>query len=80
MSIKKAMRTMNANLNVEQVQAIGAFAKQNGRTWKQVLRDAWMRGGYCEQNGAYLDACLHSLRNTHGPSWLTRFSLRGVVK
>ena len=62
----------------EQIEALKAFAKHNGRTWKAVLRDIWMAGGYDSERGAYVDAPLMQLRNNEGfgPSWLNRFSLK----
>lgn len=54
-------------LTAEQEQAVVAFAQYAGRTWKQQLRDAWMR--------AAMPGHLHALRNTHGPSWLATYRL-----
>lgn len=57
-----------APLTDEQLAALTRFRKLHGRIWKSVLANAWMTGigrGYCPS--------LHSLRNTHGPSWLADF-------
>ena len=64
----------------EQIQALKDFAKDKGRTWKAVLRDVWMAGGYDSERGGYVDGALMQLRNGEGfgPGWLTRFSLKEV--
>ena len=70
---------MKQTLNPEQVRSVLAFAEANGRNWKHVLRDAWMAGGYDGTTGHYIDGPLQQIRNTCGPSWLTRFSLKGLT-
>lgn len=70
---------MKNTLTTEQTEALVNFAKAKGGNWKQVLRDAWMAGGYDAQSGHYIAGPLQNLRNTLGPSWLTRFSLKGVA-
>ena len=70
---------MKQTLTPEQIEALVRFARVNGRNWKQVLRDAWMAGGYDATTGHYIDGPLQQIRNTFGPSWLTRFSLKGVA-
>ena len=59
-------------LTLEQDQALRAFASKHGRTWKQALREAWMRGS----DGGEL----RQIRNTFGPSWLTTFKLDGGTR
>jgi len=66
---------MKKQPTAEQIEALKKFAAANGRTWKQVLRDAWMKGGYNALNGEYIDGPLQQLRNQFGPSWLVKFSL-----
>jgi len=60
----------------EQMDALRAFARANGRTWKAALRDLWMNGVY---NYAVMgdadSACLQQIRNTFEPTWLCRFRL-----
>ena len=70
---------MKNTLSPEQIECLKRFAAANGRNWKQVLRDAWMAGGYDAASGQYIDGPLQQIRNTFGPSWLTRFSLKGVA-
>lgn len=50
------------DLNTEQREAVLAWARAHGRTWKRALRTAWM----------YSDAgcALQQVRNQYGPSWL----------
>ena len=59
--------TQYSPLTPEQLHALVTFAERNGRTWKAKLSDLWMR--------AAADPILHGLRNTHGPTWLHKFSL-----
>lgn len=54
-------------LTQDQLEALRSYAKQNGRTWKSKLWDDWMTG---RANGE-----LQQIRNTFGPTWLTRFRL-----
>lgn len=64
-------------LQAEELAALRSFAQDYGRRWKSILRDVywynariwrnpddeWSQDGYR----------LHSLRNSHGPSWLDGF-------
>jgi hypothetical protein len=59
--------TQRAPLTADELEAIRAYAKKHGSTWKSKLSDDWMR--------ARAEATLHRLRNTHGPSWLVEFKL-----
>lgn len=54
------------DLNGEQAAAIVAFAMDNGRTWKEALRTAWMNGK--------CSGPLQEIRNAFGPSWLAAFT------
>jgi hypothetical protein len=67
---------MNNTPSPEQIESLKRFAVAHGRSWKQILRDAWMAGGYDATTGQYIDGPLQQIRNTFGPSWLTRFSLK----
>jgi hypothetical protein len=69
----------NNKLTAEQLEALKTFAAVNGRYWKAVLRDCWMAGGYNSETGSYIGGPLQQVRNELGPSWLTRFSLKGVA-
>lgn len=57
----------------EQLHAIVAYAKENGRNWKANLRADWMRAA------ARIDGrpsgLLQQVRNQFGPSWLNTFQL-----
>ena len=70
---------MKQSLTPEQIQALVNFATANGRNWKSILRDAWMAGGYDAKTGQYIDGALQQIRNSFGPTWLTRFSLKAVA-
>ncbi len=54
-------------LMVAQVEALRAYARDHGRSWKTELRAEWMR--------ASAEPLLHGLRNSHGPSWLKGYAL-----
>jgi hypothetical protein len=62
----------------EQIQALVAFARANGRTWKSKLNHAWMTGLYDDYPATDRCDLLQQVRNSFGPSWLVRFSLRKV--
>lgn len=55
----------------DQIEALVEWARLNGRTWVSKLRDAWMDGDYNRFENSHL---LQQVRNTQGPSWLTRHS------
>jgi hypothetical protein len=57
-------------LTDEQALALWRFAKDWGRTWKSQLRDRWEWGG--------TNAVLQGLRNSHGPTWLHRQTLKTI--
>lgn len=61
--------------SVEQLAAVRRFAASQGHTWKQALRDAWMRGYYPVGTQGDDSGYLQQLRNTLGPSWLKTFKL-----
>jgi len=54
-------------LSPEELRAIQAYAARHGRRWKSELRTAWFN--------ASEPGHLQSIRNSHGPTWLTRFRL-----
>lgn len=58
-------------LTPDQLDALREYASANGRTWKSKLHDEWM-------NATSIGA-VYALRNTHGPSWLVRFSLKKAL-
>jgi hypothetical protein len=49
-------------LSAEQLEALVAFAREHGRTWRRILSAMW------EQSEA--PPALQALRNSHGPTWL----------
>jgi hypothetical protein len=51
----------------EEVAHLRAYAKRNGRSWKQALRNDW--------RNAVAPPVLQRLRNTHGPRWLESYKL-----
>lgn len=60
----------------EQLAALRKWARIYGRNWKGLLRDAWMTGNYDGNDD--IAGYLQQVRNTLGPSWLIRFSLKGT--
>jgi hypothetical protein len=62
----------------QQLEALTLFAAANGRNWKSALRTLWENGAYERAVlGGADSAALQQIRNTFGPTWLTRFSLSG---
>lgn len=61
-------------LSPEQLAALRAFADANGARWKSKLYAAWSTGRYRDYAGTEAYGYLQQVRNTFGPSWLTRFS------
>ena len=61
-----------ANLPSDQTAALRAYALRHGRFWKRELLAAWMNGKDADEPEG---AILRHIRNTHGPSLLTRLSL-----
>lgn len=56
--------------------ALRRWAATYGRSWRKDLWHAWQTGNYgCRQDVA---AELQTLRNTMGPSWLYKVSLKEV--
>jgi hypothetical protein len=53
--------------STEQIEALKAYAREHGRTWKSQLLADWER--------ARTVGPLQALRNSHGPSWLVRYRL-----
>ena len=60
-----------ATLTLAQLDALQRFAAYNGRTWKSQLLTDWTNG--------HARGELQTLRNTLGPTWLLRFSLRKAL-
>jgi hypothetical protein len=48
------------------------WSTKHGCTWKSKLREGWMTGDYDGFEGS---SYLQQIRNTFGPSWLTRVKL-----
>lgn len=57
-------------LTDEQLQALRRFAQRNGRRWKERARAIWDHANPQTDD----ETIVYALRNTHGPSWLTRFT------
>jgi hypothetical protein len=53
----------------EQIAVLHTWSSKHGRTWKSKLREAWMTGDYDGFEGSRY---LQQIRNTFGPSWMTR--------
>ena len=49
-------------LTPEQEQALSDFVAENGKNWKKILADGWLRAAY--------PGPLQQVRNQFGPSWL----------
>ena len=64
-------------LSQEQIDALKEFAEANGRSWKSKLNHCWMTGLYRMYNGTGKSHVLQGIRNQFGPTWLSRFSLKG---
>ena len=56
----------------EQLDALHAYAKHHGRTWRQSLADAWWTGTDADEPNGHL---LRQLRNQQGPLWLATYNL-----
>ena len=54
-------------LMVAQVEALRAYARDHGHSWRTELRAEWIR--------ASAGPLLRSLHNSHGPSWLKGYAL-----
>ena len=54
--------------NQEQLAAVLAFAKKEGRTWKSTLTNCWLKAGYPGHQG--YSHLLQQVRNQFGPRWL----------
>lgn len=67
------MTTRSASITDVQRKALAEVVRREPSRWKLKMRKIWERGG-ADATGpdAELIATLYSLRNTHGPSWLTR--------
>lgn len=70
------MSTVKDRLTEDQRKAVLAYAEEKGRCWKQALRDEWMRAD--PRIGGESSAELQQVRNTLGPMWLNRVSLKDL--
>lgn len=64
--------TIKKEPTAEQLEVLKAFAAKYGRTWKAVLRDAWITGRDEREPNS---ALLRQVRNQLGPRWLVSFRL-----
>lgn len=66
-------------LTTDELDALQAFAKDYGRTWKSALNNTYWYNARVWRNPVTDDNSqgyiLHGLRNTHGPDWLDGFKL-----
>ena len=60
------------DMTAEQKAALRSYARRNGRFWKRRLWAAWIDGADANEPEG---AVLRQIRNTHGPSLLTRIGL-----
>lgn len=65
-------RTIKPAPTPEQLAALQAFAKTNGRTWKSTLNNYWQNGADVRMPNGNL---LRQVRNEFGPAWLAKFKL-----
>lgn len=70
----KMRRTYQSKMTANDHEALEAFAKVYGRTWKSELRDCFMRADYPCMSSDHA-ATLQALRNRRGPSFLTSYRL-----
>lgn len=68
------IRVMKNMLTVEEEGAIKRFAANEGRRWKSILLDEWMRAcaGLMDNPD---QGTLQHIRNAYGPSWLASYRL-----
>ena len=67
---RAAVEAGPAPLMLVQVEALRAYAREHGRTWKMQLRAEWMN--------ATAAPLPHHLRTTHGPVWLEGVALQAA--
>lgn len=71
-------RRTHPPLTDAQIAALRAFAKHEGRKWKDTLNMTyWYNARLWRDPFNYnsdVGSILHGLRNTHGPSWLDSFT------
>jgi hypothetical protein len=60
----------DADLSLAERDALHAYARRHGRTWKSSLRDDWMRGR--------AEGPLQRIRNRLGPRWLAAYRVARV--
>jgi hypothetical protein len=62
----------DADLSLAERDALHAYARRHGRTWKSSLRDDWMRGR--------AEGPLQRIRNRLGPRWLAGYRLATQIE
>lgn len=62
---------------LEATEVLRKYALDHGRYWKADLRDSWMNGVYLNSDAS---AELQTIRNSLGPTWLSKFSLNKPPK
>lgn len=67
-------RTYQSKMTAEDHEALEAFAREHGHTWKAELRNCFMRASYPGMSDEHA-ATLQALRNRRGPSFLTSYRI-----
>ena len=69
-------------LTTEEQGVLRRLLGKNGNRTKSRIRHGWETGDYSDLRGleAFDDSTLQRIRNTLGLSWLSRVSLRKVVR
>lgn len=77
--------TTYRELTTLELEALQAFAKQEGRKWKAILNEVYWYNARLwrsdkhpatlTDNEKQFGSILHGLRNSHGPSWLMEFKI-----
>lgn len=70
---------MPAQITAEEITALDAYARKNGRNWKAALLAAWQSGRY-QTAPEGTEATLQTIRNQRGPSWLRGFKMPRKAK
>lgn len=68
------MRTYR-DITEAETDALKAFRKMHGRSWKWELHIQWMDKGCVTCVTQEQEDLLYCLRNSHGPTWLHRLRL-----
>ncbi|MCJ2098462.1 hypothetical protein [Methylobacterium sp. E-046] len=76
MTARSQASAILSTLGVAELTALIRYARAHGRFWKRELNEAWASG----RDEREVDAsALRRVRNTIGPSGLTKFALNGLI-